>query len=60
VPGAAHVVPTLEHGEVLDPLLLEADRHPEAREAAADDRGADVEVLGVHVSYVPVTYGGVT
>ena len=58
VPGAAHVVSAFEHGEVLDPLLLEADRHAEAGEAAADDRDVDVE--GVHVSYVPVTYTGVT
>ena len=45
VPGAADVVAPLEHGEVLDPLLLEADRHAEAGEAAADDRGADVEAV---------------
>ena len=48
VPGAAHVIPTLEHREVLDPLLLEPDRHREAGEAAADDRDVDVE--GVHLS----------
>ena len=42
VPRAAHVGRALEHGEVLDPFLLEADRHPEAREAAADDRDVDV------------------
>ena len=48
MPGAADVVPTLEHREVLDPLLLEADRHAEAGEAAADDRDVDVE--GVHLS----------
>ena len=47
VPGAAHVVPAFEHGEVLDPLLLEADRHPEAREAAADDRDVDVGLQAI-------------
>ena len=37
VPGAADVVAALEHDEVVDALLLEADRHAEAGEAAADD-----------------------
>ena len=58
MPGAADIVAALQHGVVGDPLLLEADRHAEAGEAAADDRGADVEAG--HMSYIPVTYAGVT
>src|SRR5918995_607488 len=37
-PGAADVRAAFEHDEILDALLLEADRHPEAAEAGADDR----------------------
>jgi hypothetical protein len=41
-PGAADVVGALEQDEVLDPRLLEADRHAQAGEAGADDRDLDV------------------
>ena len=51
VPRAADVVTPLEHREVLDPLLLEANRHAEAREAAADDRCSDVKA--VHNGFLP-------
>jgi hypothetical protein len=43
-PGAADVVAALQHEEVLDALLLEADRHAEAGEAGADRSRADVEL----------------
>ena len=46
-PGAAHVVAALEQDEVLDALLLQADRHAEAAEAGAHDRHL-VHVRVVH------------
>src|SRR5205807_3942738 len=36
-PGPPHLVTALEHDEVLEALLLQLDRRPEPREAAADD-----------------------
>ena len=41
-PGAADVVGALEHDEVVDALLLEADRHAQAGEPAADDGHVDM------------------
>ena len=46
-PRAADVVGALEHDEVVDALLLEADRHAEAGEAAADDGHVHVARRGV-------------
>jgi hypothetical protein len=43
-PRPTDVIGLLEDDEVLDPLLSEANRHAEPREAAADDRDPDVLV----------------
>ena len=42
LPRAADVVGALDEHEVVDPLLLEADREAQAGEAGADDRDAHV------------------
>src|SRR5919204_680869 len=41
-PGPAHLVAPLDHQEVVEPLLLEADRGAEAREAAPHDQDVDL------------------
>jgi hypothetical protein len=46
-PGAADVVAALDQDEVVDPLLLQANRHPEAAEPGADDRDL-VNVRALH------------
>ena len=40
-PGAAQLLGPLEHDEVVDALLLQADRHAQPGEARADDRRRD-------------------
>ena len=56
LPRAADVVGALEHDEVLDPGLLEADRHAEAGEPAADDRDPDVRrVVAVAAALAPLS-----
>ena len=46
-PGAAEVVGALEDHEVLDAVLLERDRHPDAGQPGAGDGDLDVSVRGV-------------
>ena len=41
-PGPADLGVALEDDEVLDALLLEADRHPEAAEPGAEDRDREL------------------
>lgn len=49
-PGAADVAGLLEDDEVVDPRLLESDRHAEPREARAEDQDAGVEGGALHGS----------
>src|SRR5439155_1661192 len=64
VPRAADVVAALEHHEVVPPLLLQPDRHAEAREPAPDYRDVhfDHRLTSGYgdVGYIPVGYGSVT
>ena len=56
-PCASDVVGALEHDEVLHPLLLEADRHPQAGEPGADDGHPGVRSVSV-AAHRATTAGG--